>query len=209
MPYYDPSVVFGPWPYPAYPPFYFPPPFGYVAGGLLATGIAFGAGYAVGRWASGGNYWGGGFGWGGNNINVNRNININNVNVNNNWRFNPDHRRGVPYANGNVQNRYGNSAIRNGAQNRMDFRGRAGNQVLQPGSGGNRPNLGGGAGTNRPDIGAGNRPNLGGGTNRPGERPAAADQVGLLAAAGPATWLAAVGQAALQVEFHDRDATRP
>src|ERR1700730_426905 len=54
VPYYDPAVVYGAWPYPDYPPDYYYPP-GYYAGGLLATGIAFGAGYAVGRWA--GDYW--------------------------------------------------------------------------------------------------------------------------------------------------------
>ncbi len=26
VPYYDPGVVYGGWPYPAYPPYYFPPP---------------------------------------------------------------------------------------------------------------------------------------------------------------------------------------
>src|SRR5499427_9770580 len=36
VPYYNPSVVYGAWPYPAYPPYYFPPP-AYIAGGLLAT----------------------------------------------------------------------------------------------------------------------------------------------------------------------------
>jgi Protein of unknown function (DUF3300)/Chaperone of endosialidase len=166
VPYYDPSVVYGPWPYPAYPPYYFPPP-GYIAGGLIAGGIAFGAGYAVGRWVSGGNYWGGGFNWGGNNINVNRN----NVNINN-WQHNSYHRRGVAYTNNNVRNQFGNNAIRNGAQNRVGFRGRSGNQVLNPG-GGNRSNIGGGAGGagNRPNLGGGagggNRPNVGGGGNRP------------------------------------------
>src|SRR5579863_6214252 len=88
VPYYDPSVVYGGWPYPSYPPYYWPAP-GYIAGGIIATGLAFGAGYALGRWASGG-YWGGGFNWGGNNINVNRNVNINNINRgNNNWVHNP------------------------------------------------------------------------------------------------------------------------
>ena len=58
VPYYDPAVVYGPWPYPAYPPYYWPPP-AYIGAGILATGLAFGAGYALGRWASGG-YWGGG-----------------------------------------------------------------------------------------------------------------------------------------------------
>ena len=133
VPYYDPSVVYGPWPYPAYPPYYWPPP-AYIGGGILATGLAFGAGYALGRWASGG-YWGGGFNWGGNNININRNVNINNINRGggNNWVHNPAHRQGVRYTNANVAAKFGgNRNIAGGAQNRMDFRGRSGQQVLQP-----------------------------------------------------------------------------
>jgi hypothetical protein len=39
VPYYDPSVVYGPWLYPAYPPYYWPPP-AYLGVGILATGIA-------------------------------------------------------------------------------------------------------------------------------------------------------------------------
>ena len=175
VPYYDPSVVYGPWPYPSYPPYYWPAP-GYIAAGVIATGLAFGAGYALGRWASGG-YWGGGFNWGGNNINVNRNVNINNINRGggNNWVHNPAHRQGVRYSNANVANRFGGNTA-GGAANRMDFRGRGGNQVLNPGAG-NRPNIGGGniGGGNRPNVGGGNRPNAGGGGNRPniggGNRP--------------------------------------
>jgi hypothetical protein len=170
VPYYDPAVVYGPWPYPAYPPYYWPPP-AYIGAGILATGLAFGAGYALGRWASGG-YWGGGVNWGGNNITVNRNVNINNINRGGggNWAHNPQHRQGVRYNNADVANRFGGNRANNiggGAQNRMDFRGRGGNQVLNPGGGGpgggNRPNAGGGAG---PGAG-GNRPNAGGGGNRP------------------------------------------
>jgi hypothetical protein len=176
VPYYDPGVVYGGWPYPAYPPYYFPPP-GYIAGGIIAGGIAFGAGYALGRWASGGNYWGGGVNWGGNNINVNRPININNSG--NNFQHRPEHRGGVRYNNGNVQQKFGNNNIRNGSQNRNDFRGRGGDQVLKPGGGGDRPGAGGGGaqrpgGGDRPSAGqrpggggsAGNRPS--GGGNRPG-----------------------------------------
>ena len=59
VPYYDPAVVYGAWPYPAYPPYYFGWP-GYIAAGVIATGLAFGAGYALGRWVSGGFRWGGG-----------------------------------------------------------------------------------------------------------------------------------------------------
>lgn len=176
VPYYDPTVVYGPWPYPAYPPYYWPAP-GYIAAGVIATGLAFGAGYALGRWVGGG-YWGGGFNWGGNNINVNRNVNINNFNNfnrgnGNNWTHNPVHRQGVRYANANVAAKFGGNrnAVAGGAQNRMDFRGRGGNQVLNPGAGGagNRPNIAGG--NNRPGSGgtaAGNRPGGGGGGNRPG-----------------------------------------
>lgn len=177
VPYYDPAVVYGGWPYPDYPPYYFPAP-GYIAGAVIGTGLAFGAGYAIGRWASGGNYWGGGFNWGGNNINVNRNINRN-VNINNNWQHNPAHRQGVRYNNANVQQKFGNNNVRGGAQNRMDYRGRGGDQVLKPGGAGqanlgdrgggaNRPNAGDRGGGNRPNAGgSGNRPNAGGGGNRP------------------------------------------
>src|SRR5262249_17382977 len=57
VPYYDPPVVFGDWPYADYPayPYYWGYP-GYVAAGIIATGIAFGTAYALGRWATGG-YW--------------------------------------------------------------------------------------------------------------------------------------------------------
>jgi Protein of unknown function (DUF3300) len=175
VPYYDPAVVYGAWPYPAYPPYYWGAGYWPGGGALLATGLAFGAGYAVGRWASGGNYWGGGVNWGGNNINVNRPININNSG--NNWQHNVDHRHGVRYNNQNVANKFnkGNS-VRNGAQNRMDFRGHDGKQALRPGGdgrpgGGDRPGAGGG--DRRP--GGGDRPGAGGGDRRPGggDRPGA------------------------------------
>jgi Protein of unknown function (DUF3300) len=147
VPFYDPSVVFGPWPYPDYPPYFWPPP-AFIGAGLLATGIAFGAGYALGRWASNGNRWGGGFNWGGRNINVNRSLNVSG----NNWVHNPAHRGGVRYNNAGVAARFGGN---NAGQNRLNGRGSGGQQVLQPG-GGNRSNLGGGAG-------AGGNRNIGGG----------------------------------------------
>ena len=68
VPYYEPAVVYGEWPYPDYPPYYFAAP-PYIGAGLIATGLAFGAGYALGRW---GNYWGGGCNWGNNNFFINR-----------------------------------------------------------------------------------------------------------------------------------------
>lgn len=141
VPYYDPAVVYGAWSYPAYPPYYFGYP-GYIAGGVIATGLAFGAGFAIGAWATHDHWWGGSFGWGNNNINFNRQINVNNIN-NNNWRHNPDHRHGVNYNNANVAKQFskGGNANRN-----FDFRGKDGKQVLNPnnrGKGGEARNLSG------------------------------------------------------------------
>jgi hypothetical protein len=160
VPYYDPAVAYGGWPYPEYPPYYFPWP-GYIAGGLIASGIAFGAGYALGSWASGGNYWGGGCNWGNNNININR-PRVNPLNGNN-WQHRPEHRQGVRYNNPRVQQRFGNNNLRGGAQNRMDFRGRGGQQVLRPG-GGQRPGAGQRPSGGRPSAGqrpSGGRPSAG------------------------------------------------
>src|SRR5262249_52160739 len=53
VPVYNPTVVYGAWPYRSYPPYYYYPP-GYVAGASL---FSFGAGVAVG--AAWGHAWGG------------------------------------------------------------------------------------------------------------------------------------------------------
>jgi hypothetical protein len=97
VPTYNPTVVYGTWPYPSYPPAYYYPP-GYVAG---AAAFSFLAGAAIGAawgYAWGNCNWHGG---GGNiNYNVNRNTNINR-NINRgayarqyqggrgNWQHNP------------------------------------------------------------------------------------------------------------------------
>jgi hypothetical protein len=73
VPYWEPAVVYGAWPYPDYPPYYFPPAPGWVVAGAIATGIAWGAGFALGNaiWD--------GFDWGHGNIRVdiNKIVNIN------------------------------------------------------------------------------------------------------------------------------------
>jgi hypothetical protein len=83
VPAYNPSVVYGTWPYPSYPPAYYPPPPGYVVGSALASGLAFAAGVAIvgSLWGWCGPRWSGGYGnWGGSvNVNANR---YNNINVN-------------------------------------------------------------------------------------------------------------------------------
>ena len=130
VPYYNPAMVYGAWPYPDYPPLYFPPPPGFVATAALATGMAFSAGVIVGR-AIAWNHWNGGLRWGNNTIiNVDR-TNINNVRVAN-WEHNPAHRHGVQYRNAAVREKYGKAAIGAGDR-RLDFRGHGGEQVLHPG----------------------------------------------------------------------------
>jgi hypothetical protein len=77
VPSYNPTVVYGAWPYPAYPPVYLPPPPGYVYGTALVGGIAFATGIAVV-----GSLWGWAQpGWGRGYVNVNVNY-YNNINVN-------------------------------------------------------------------------------------------------------------------------------
>ncbi|GKQ55089.1 DUF3300 domain-containing protein [Bradyrhizobium sp. Ce-3] len=129
VPYYEPATVYGTWPYAEYPPYYFGYP-SYIGAGVIATGLAFGAGWAIGRW---GNYWGGGCNWGNRNVYVNHYNRVNNIG--NSWQHNPAHRQGVRYSNTNVQQRFGGNNVRAGASDRMDFRGRDGQQVLRPDQG--------------------------------------------------------------------------
>ena len=162
VPYYDPAVVYGEWPYPEYPPYYYPPPSGYIVGGAIATGLAWGAAYAVGReiWDD--------IDWnrGDINIDVDRNIDIDrNVDIDRNfnkWEHNSHHRRGVSYKNDAVRNKFARADTRP-ADRKLDYRGRSGEQVLKPGNkpgggnrpgpGGDRPDLGGRGPEQRPDIG--------------------------------------------------------
>ncbi len=103
VPSYNPAVVYGAWPYPAYPPAYYPPPPGSVFATSLVAGIGFGLGVAAvdSMW--------GGFNWGHNdvdinvnrynNINVNQRINAANINGNHvAWQHNPANRGNAPYA---------------------------------------------------------------------------------------------------------------
>jgi hypothetical protein len=170
VPYYDPGVVYGEWSYPEYPPYYYPPPAGYIVGGAIATGLAWGAAYAIGReiWDD--------IDWnrGDINIDVDRNIDIDrNVNVDRkSWQHDSSHRRGVKYNNDAVRNKFA-KANTLPADRKLD-RGR--------GAGGDRPDLGGAG--QRPDVGqiqqglkerAGQRPDAGqiqqGLKERAGQRP--------------------------------------
>jgi hypothetical protein len=116
VPTYNPTVVYGGWPYPAYPPYYYYPP-GYVAGGAL---LGFTAGVIVG-----GALWGGcNWGRGDVNVNVNRYNNFNKTNISNgNFQHNADRRGGVPYKDNNVAQKY-NRGQSGSAQSRDGYRGR-------------------------------------------------------------------------------------
>ncbi|RKE35201.1 uncharacterized protein DUF3300 [Paraburkholderia sp. BL23I1N1] len=128
VPTYNPTVVYGTWPYPAYPPVYVPPPPGYAIATGLATGLAFGASIAVAN-----SLWGG-FNWNTHdvNINVNRynNINVNNrLNVNSsttNWNRNTNVNRNV---NNTTINRNANNNL--GGAQRDAYRGRDDNARAQ------------------------------------------------------------------------------
>jgi hypothetical protein len=128
VPYYNPTWAYGPWPYPAYPPVYYPPPPNY--GAALATGMMFGLGVAAGAAMFGGWHWGwSGGGWGNSytTVNVNRatTISANNFDANRyrdgQWQHDPAHRDGVPYRTSAERERY--NQARPGAQQREQFRG--------------------------------------------------------------------------------------
>jgi hypothetical protein len=170
VPTYDPVVVYGGWPYPAYPPApYYPPrPPGYVA----SAAIGFGVGVACG--AAWGYAWGNcNWGHGDVDIDVNRNTTFNqNINRNNfqsnmqrnntniqggkgSWQHDASHRGGVPYRDQKTAQKVGSMESRQASQARDAYRGRAdtGRQDLGGGgadqfrgnTSGNR-DLGGGAG---------------------------------------------------------------
>ena len=128
VPSYSPTVVYGVWAYPAYPPsYYYPPPPPAAPAYSFAAGVAVGAawGYAWGNanWHGSGNN--------SVNINYNKNINVNN-NINrgkyqgggnNSWQHNPEHRKGVAYRDGATAKQYGQSPARAAESRRGDARG--------------------------------------------------------------------------------------
>ncbi|MEO8123762.1 MAG: DUF3300 domain-containing protein [Burkholderiales bacterium] len=164
VPVYQPSVVYGAWGYPAYPPYY--PPYWRPPGAAFVSGFFWGVGIAAGA-----AMWGG-WGWHNHsvNINVNRYNNFNRTNISNtNWNHNVNHRGAVPYRDAGSRNKY-QQRDRQAAQAREQFRGRdssLGGASLNDRKGlneaqRNRGNLGGaGAGTR--DVAA-NRGNASAGT---------------------------------------------
>jgi hypothetical protein len=112
VPIYDPYVVYGPWLWPAYRPFYWYPP-GYVVGAAV---IGFGVGFFVGSalWCHYNWGWHGGWAGGGPvTINV---VNYNRFNRTNfvaerggyaNWHFDAAHRGTVQFQNATLRQQFG------------------------------------------------------------------------------------------------------
>jgi hypothetical protein len=172
VPSYNPTVVYGSWWYPAYPPYpYYPP--GYGTGAAFVTGVAIGAawGYAWGH----SNWHGGDV-----DIDINRNTNINN-NINRDkyknqgqgrgqggqsgqgkWQHDSSHRGGVAYKDQGTAQKYNRGTGSEAAKSREGYRGKAEAGRQEIARGGADQMRGGSAGSRqqsaaRPDTGSLNR----------------------------------------------------
>ena len=162
VPTYNPTVVYGAWPYPAYPPYAYYPP-GYMAGSAFwfAAGVGMGAawGYAWGN-----------SNWNGGDVNIN---NSRNTNINNNidrgnyaknqpaggqgkWQHNAEHRKGVSYRDQGTAQKFNKASTNDAIKSREQFRGRAEQGRQDIARGGVSDRAGAGAG-DRGGAGGGNR----------------------------------------------------
>ncbi|MGZ8445951.1 MAG: DUF3300 domain-containing protein, partial [Candidatus Binatia bacterium] len=166
VPTYNPTVVYGAWPYPAYPPYAYYPP-GYMAGSAFwfAAGVGMGAawGYAWGN-----------SNWNGGDVNIN---NSRNTNINNNidrgkyaknqpaggqggrWQHNAEHRKGVSYRDQGTAQKFNKAGTNDAIKSREQFRGRAEQGRQDIGKGGVSDRAGAGAGDRggAGQLGGGNR----------------------------------------------------
>jgi hypothetical protein len=148
VPTYNSTVVYGPWPYPAYPPYYWPPPVYYPPGTVFfgfTIGIAIGAGW-------------GGCNWGGGNVYIDHHTynNFNKTDIKTgDWQHRPEHRKGVEYRDPGSRQKYGGGQ-RPGVDSRESFRGRAeqGRQdIARAGPAGMDRDRAGGDRAGGPDVG--------------------------------------------------------
>ncbi|WP_322030114.1 DUF3300 domain-containing protein [Paraburkholderia sp. J76] len=155
VPTYNPTVVYGAWPYPAYPPVYMPPPPGYAIATGFVGGLAFGAGVAVAN-----SLWGG-FNWDNHDVNVNVNR-YNNINVNN--RINTNNATANWNRNANVERRQNyNNANLNGQRNQYRGYDQSRTQAMQTLQNRTGQNMSGNAQQRVQGIQEGGRPNANGG----------------------------------------------
>jgi hypothetical protein len=124
VPYYDPSVVYGVWWWPMFPPVFWAPwgGYGWNAGFAWGLGIGIGADFFFGSWdwhhhqvySRGGRYPGGGQA----------------------WLHEPGHRHGVPYRDASMNRQFGR--VESTAPSRADFRGHESPMNTRPGGYGGR-----------------------------------------------------------------------
>ena len=137
VPTYNPTVIYGSWPYPAYPPYYWYPP-AYVPPPYPA--FHFSMGFAMGvAWG----YAWGGCHWGHSEVdididrNVERNRNIDRgkhaqqlqdrgglKNGKGNWKHDPSHRQGAAYRDSATAKKFGGATPSDTARARESYRGR-------------------------------------------------------------------------------------
>ena len=174
VPYYDPSVVYGPWWWPDYPPVYWAPWPGYYFGPEFAPGFAWGIGIFIST-----EFFFGNCDWHHHRVNV---VNVNNyyykrfVHDERNaapgvWQHDPGHRRGVPYRNASLHQQYGRASA--SPEARREYRGYDQSSFSDRGGPRNRQNEGGSATvlTNRPET-RGRAETRGGPGGRPDTRAA-------------------------------------
>jgi len=122
VPVYNPMVVYGAWPYPAYPPIYYGPPPGLgisVTYGGIGFGVAIGVVDVLWNWG----HWD----WRDHDIRVNPSR-FNRIDAGHPpiratvWQHDPAHRRGVPYADPRSRARY-ERALPGSPAERRDYRG--------------------------------------------------------------------------------------
>jgi hypothetical protein len=186
VPTYNPTVVYGAWPYPAYPPYAYYPP-GYVAGSMFAWGAGMAMGAAMGA------AWGYGWGncdWNGGKVKIDnsRNVNINNkidrgkyanqlpAGGKGDWGHNAEHRKGASYRDQGTAQKFNRASTNDQMRSREQYRGRAeqGRQDLS-----NRGAAGDRAGQAGDRAGAGNRAGQAGDrAGQAGDRAGAANRAG-------------------------------
>jgi hypothetical protein len=157
VPVYQPAVVYGAWPYPAYEPLYFPPEPGFFVG-PVGLGIGFSVGFGVGGF---GPLWGlGGFDWGRRGVF----INVNNYTIINRGRGGLYGRRGGdagwhpdPFHRGNIPYRHGHNMATLEGQQKHILHHPANGAVMKP-----SPGAGGRAGAGAHPPPGGTNPGAGG-----------------------------------------------
>ncbi len=134
VPVYDPVVVYGPWAYPAYRPFFWSPP-GFVAVGVIGFGATIVVGAAI--WAH--------YDWQSRHVAVNV-VNFNRFNhaslpntlAGQTWEHNPLHRGNIPYQNAVLQQKFGKAATSNPNLNNVLSKPNTNLGNIQPSNLGNR-----------------------------------------------------------------------